>query len=304
VELLRDLTSIPGPSGSEYAIKQFVLDYVRQHSDKWLQRPLILHDESIFHDNIVLVFGRPTTAIFAHLDTVGYTARYENQLVEIGSPAAAEGTVLVGQDAFGPIECKLIVDDEGNTFHDFARPIQRGTTLTYKPNYRIDNEFVQSPYLDNRLGVYSALKVAEKLENGIIIFSTYEEHGGGSVPFLLNFLQTNYPIRQALISDITWVTDGVRHGQGVALSIRDRNIPRRTFLEKILLLADDSGIKYQTEVEQSGSSDGREVQMSPYMIDWMFVGAPEDHVHSPDERVSIEDIQSMVDMYTYLMSKL
>ena len=304
MKLLEHLVSIHAPSGSESPMKEFLLEYIQQQQKNWAVKPLILADEELFHDNIILVFGKPRTAIFAHIDSIGYTCRYENQLVEIGSPASKNGIQLVGEDRLGPIECKLKVDSQGNLFHDFGRAIERGTTLTFKPNFRISRGFIQSPYMDNRLGVYSALKVAETLTDGIIVFSTYEEHGGGSVPYLLRYIQENHPIRQALVSDITWVTDGVQSGMGVVLSLRDRNIPRMSFLNKVLSLANESGINYQLEVENSGSSDGREIQLSPFPIDWMFIGAPEDHVHSPDEKVSAADIESMIAMYTYLMKAL
>jgi putative aminopeptidase FrvX len=285
-------------------MKEFILDYVMQHKSGWKSDPLVIHDDSLIHDNLILVFGQPRTAVFAHMDSIGFTSRYENQLIPIGSPVQESEVELVGQDALGPIECKLIVDDDSRLYHDFARPIARGTTLTFKPNFRLQDGFVQSPYLDNRLGVYNALRLAEQLKDGVIVFSTYEEHGGGSMPFLLSYLQNNFPVRQALISDITWVTDGVQHGEGVVLSLRDHNIPRQSFVNKVVALAEQSGISFQLEVERSGSSDGREVQLSPYAIDWMFIGAPEDHVHSPNEKVSIADIQAMNDLYAYLMDKL
>ena len=285
-------------------MKEFLLDYVQSNQSSWISQPVIYADDTQLHDAIVLVFGKPRTAIFAHMDSIGYTTRYENQLVAIGGPSAESGTKLVGKDSLGPIECTLKVHADGTLTHDFARSIQRGTTLVYKPDFRLSRKFVQSPYMDNRLGIYAALKVAETLEDGIIAFSTYEEHAGGSVPMILQFLQKNHPISQALISDITWVTDGVQHHEGVVISMRDRNIPRRTFLNRIIRLADESGIPYQLEVEGSGSSDGREVQLSPHPIDWCFIGAPEDHVHTPDEKVSLEDIESMINMYKYLMKRL
>jgi di/tripeptidase len=46
------------------------------------------------------------------------------------------------------------------------------------------------------------------------------------------------------------------------------------------------------------------LQKQPYPIDWCFVGAPEENVHSPDEKVNKEDIQSMLEMYKYLVDKL
>ncbi|MEQ8879830.1 MAG: M20/M25/M40 family metallo-hydrolase, partial [Cyclobacteriaceae bacterium] len=111
-------------------------------------------------------------------------------------------------------------------------------------------------------------------------------------------------IKPALISDITWVTDGVPHGEGVVISLRDKNIPRKVFIDRILQLAEESDIPYQMEVEGGGSSDGREVHHSPYPVDWCFIGAPESNVHSPNEKVHLDDVQAMIDMYKYLVSRL
>ena len=146
--------------------------------------------------------------------------------------------------------------------------------------------------------------MAETLENGIICFSCYEETGGGSVGYLGKYIYETYGVRQALISDITWITDGVKHGKGVAISMRDRGIPRRSYLNKIIALAKESNIPFQLEVEDAGGSDGNQLQASPYPFDWCFIGAAEDNVHTPDEKVHKNDIQAMTDLYKYLMEKL
>ncbi|MDC3253202.1 hypothetical protein OAU25_03015 [Crocinitomicaceae bacterium] len=114
----------------------------------------------------------------------------------------------------------------------------------------------------------------------------------------------NHGVYQALISDITWVTEGVKHGGGVAISMRDRGLPRRTYLRKIIELADASGVKYQLEVESSGGSDGGVLQKSDLPIDWCFIGAAEDNVHTPDEKVFKYDIACMVELFQYLMKHL
>ena len=189
-------------------------------------------------------------------------------------------------------------------FHDFPRKIDRGTRLSFAQNIRIDSEFIQAAYLDNRLGVYAALQLCETVEDGWVVFTTYEEHGGGSMPFLLPFIQQTAPVKQGLISDITWITDGVHHHDGVVISIRDKFIPRKKFIDRIIQLAHKSGIPFQLEVEAYGGSDGREIQFSPYAMDWCFIGAAEDQVHSPDEKVSLQDLESMVQLYQYLVKEL
>ena len=72
----------------------------------------------------------------------------------------------------------------------------------------------------------------------------------------------------------------------------------------IIEIAKNSDIPYQLEVESSGGSDGNEIQSSPYPIDWCFIGAAEQNVHSPDEKVHKKDIKAMVSLYKLLMDKL
>lgn len=303
MKLLQNLIDIHAPSGEEFRMKAFLQQYIRKEAPNWKHMPKVI-DSDIIHDALILIFGEPQTAIFAHMDSIGFTARYENQLVPIGGPHIENGIKLSGADSLGPIECNLKVDEDGRLFHDFPRAIERGTSLVFKPNLKTSNQFIQGTYLDNRLGMYNALMVAEAVKDVAIVFSCYEEHGGGSIPMILRYLYQKHQIKQALISDITWVTDGVTHGKGTAISLRDRNIPRKPFMDRILELAASSGIPYQLEVEGNGSSDGREIHHSPYPIDWCFIGAPESNVHSPDEKVHVADIQSMIDMYNYLITRL
>ncbi|MDN5200532.1 aminopeptidase [Fulvivirgaceae bacterium BMA10] len=303
MELLKELCEIHAPSGNEVLLKNFLIDYVKTHSANWKVQPEIIHGNDL-QDCLILKFGDPRTAVFAHMDSIGFTVRYENQLVPIGGPDVKSGYELIGEDVLGPIECKLEVNDENQLSYKFGRPIKVGTELIFKCNFRETKDYIQSCYLDNRLGIYNTLQLTETLEDGLIVFSCWEEHGGGSVPFLIKYIHENYKIRQALISDITWITDGVKHGEGVVISMRDRNIPRRAFIEKIISKAQSSQIPFQLEVEGSGSSDGREIQLSPYPIDWCFIGAPEDHVHSPNEKVHKQDINAMISLYKILMKEL
>ncbi len=306
-DLLKELIAVSGASSDESAIKAFILDYVNKHKTSWCSMPTIYEGDG-FQDCLILVFGNPRTAIYAHMDTIGFSVGYDKDLIRIGSPKAEDGIQLVGSDSKGEIETEvMVIEEEDGSFrlnYVYDRPIDRGTILTFKPNFRETDEFVQSPYLDNRLGVWNALKVAETLNNGAIVFSTYEEHGGNSVGFCAQFLLQHFGVRQALISDITWVTHGVVHGGGVAVSMRDSGLPRRSYLKKIIELAHSSNEKFQLEVESAGGSDGTMLQKSDLPIDWCFIGAPEDYVHTPDELVFKKDIYSMTNLYCYLMKYL
>ena len=304
MQLLETLCRIAAPAGNEAPLAAFVLDYVRRHQASWLHQPQIIADER-FQDCILLVFGQPRTAVFAHLDSIGFTVRYGRQLVRIGGPRAENGYRLVGRDAQGEIDCELTINDEtGELGYLFHRTIERGTELTFRCDFRETDTTVQSCYLDNRLGVWNALRLCETLEHGVVAFSCWEEHGGGSVAYLAKYIYETYGVRQALISDITWVTEGVYAGQGCAISLRDSLIPRRAYVDRIRAIAAESGIPYQLEVEGSGGSDAKELQHAAAPWDWCFVGAPEDEVHSPNELVHKADIDSMLALYQVLMARL
>ena len=301
--LLKKLCEIQSASGHEKALKDFLLHYINKEKKKWKNNVEIIEGEHL-QDCFLLKFGKPRTAIFAHMDSIGFSVRYSNQLVSIGSPDAETGTLLVGKDSLGEIECSLELDHEHHAFYKFGRPIERGTPLTYKIDFRESNNFVETPYLDNRLGIYNALKVAETLKDGVIAFSCWEEHGGGSVGYLAELMYKKWKIRQALISDITWVTDGVHPGFGPAISLRDSRIPRKKFLSQIQDLASSSGIPFQLEVEGTGGSDGKELQTSPYGWDWAFIGVPQYHSHTPQEYVAIADVKAAVKLYAFLLQNL
>ena len=302
-ELLKSLCEIDSPSGEEIYMKQFILDYVSNNASTWKVKPQVFHGAD-FQDCLILVFGKPEIAAFAHMDTTGFTVRYQDQLIPIGGPEVQGDELLTGFDDFGEIECKLELNEAHQMHYTFGRAIISGTNLVYKSNFVEDQSYYYSPYLDNRVGIYNLLKIAENLENGALVFSCWEEHGGGSVPFLVKFLYEKYYINKMLISDVTWVSDGIRFDDGVVISHRDKNIPRKSFIKKITKLAVAHKLRFQVEVEAYGSSDAREIQLSPYPIDWCFIGPPVENAHSKLEKISKKDFDSTLSFYQILMDQL
>ena len=296
------MCAIHSPSGNEVAMKDFLLDYIKSNQKDWKHKPKVIHGKG-FQDNIMLVFGKPRTAIFAHTDSIGFTVRYGKQLVKIGGPRIEKGYELVGSDSKGKCDATLNVVKDTMQYKA-KRNFDTGTELVFKANWREDKEYVQCCYMDNRLGCYNALKVAETLKDGVIVFSTWEEHGGGSVAYLQKYLADHYKITQALISDISWISDGVFPAKGPVISMRDSLIPRRSYVNKIIAIAQKHKLAHQLEVEGSGGSDAKELQMADAPWDWCFVGAAEQFVHTPNEKVHKKDIEGMIELYKALMKDL
>jgi putative aminopeptidase FrvX len=302
LSLLKTMCAIHSPSGNEVAMKDFLLNYIKSEQKKWKHKPKIIHGKG-FQDNIMLVFGKPRTAIFAHTDSIGFTVRYGKQLVKIGGPQIIKGIELVGSDDKGKCEATLTVVKD-RLEYKAKRNFETGTELVFKAKWREDKDYVQCCYMDNRLGCFSALKVAETLKDGVIVFSTWEEHGGGSVSYLQKYLADNYKLSQALISDISWISDGVLPAKGPVISMRDSMIPRRSYVNRIIDIAKKHKLPFQLEVEGSGGSDAKELQMAENVWDWCFVGAAEQYVHTPDEKVHKKDIEGMIELYKALMKDL
>jgi putative aminopeptidase FrvX len=302
LSILKTMCAIHSPSGNEVGMKDFLLDYIKTNQKNWKHKPKVIHGKG-FQDNIILVFGKPRTAIFAHTDSIGFTVRYGKQLVKIGGPRLEKGYELVGSDSKGKCEATLNIVKE-TLEYKAKRDFDTGTELVFKANWREDKEYVQCCYMDNRLGCFNALKVAETLNDGVIVFSTWEEHGGGSVCYLQKYLADNYNISQALISDISWISDGVFPAKGPVISMRDSLIPRRSYINRIIEIARKHKLAHQLEVEGSGGSDAKELQMAENVWDWCFIGAAEQFVHTPDEKVHKKDIEGMIELYKALMKDL
>jgi putative aminopeptidase FrvX len=239
------------------------------------------------------------------MDTVGYTVRYDNYLVAVGGIDAKTGDQLVFEQN-GKTECTRLIAESRKTpaLIDFPKVLEPGTTLSYFPEFQIDKDFIHSPYLDNRLGVWAVLQMAARAENIALIFTTWEEHGGGAAGFLARFLHEKYGTMQAIIADVTWSTEGVFPGKGPVVSLRDSRIPRRAYTSKIRQILTEAGHSFQLEVEAHGGSDGMEIQQLPWPIDWCFIGPPSENPHTSRESVHINDARAFVQVLEVLAENL
>ncbi len=302
--LLEQLTRIQATCGAEGDLKNFVLQYLEDNQKSFLAKPHIFTGFGLL-DAVLLVFGKPNVAVFAHMDSVGYTVRYDNKLIPIGSPTSVNGTKLKGKIDQKMVSMKLVANKTGELLCvDYPNPIESGTVLTHDSAFEATDSHISTCYLDNRIGVYIALKLAETTENGIIAFTCCEEHGGGSVPKVARFISMNYGVSQALVADITWTSEAVFSGNGPVVSLRDYRIPRKSYTDTIRRILEKHNIEYQLEVEADGSSDGAELQSSVYAFDWCFLGLPIEGMHSPVETVAKTDIEAMLACYQILIKEL
>src|SRR5215210_6250280 len=74
---LQSLTAIEGTSGDESRVAAAVME-------RCASLPGADHEQ--IQDNLIVWRGKPQVALFAHLDTVGFTLGYGDTLIRIGGP--------------------------------------------------------------------------------------------------------------------------------------------------------------------------------------------------------------------------
>ena len=295
MELLLNLQAIPGPSGDEGDIADYVAAYAEGIADVTVRR---------LGDLVLATRGKPRVAVFAHLDTIGFTQGYERDLIPIGGPRV-EGDEPI-REVGGPGEGRIRIRQKDNhpQWRVSGKAGQPGSRWVYAAPLKLKKKNVVGPYLDNRAGVWNALRTLDRCEDVAVVFTPGEEHSGRGALLGSRLIFEELQITRALISDITWHTKGIKNGKGPAISMRDRYLPRQRFLEAVLAAATESGIPFQREVESNGGSDGSWIERSTFPIDWIFIGAPQKLSHTPREECRISDLEAMVDLYAYLVPAL
>ena len=296
LDILWELLKLDAPSGDEGPTADWLEDQLaRELPDVRLER---------LGDSLIARRGeRPAVAVFAHLDTTGWTLDHAKSLLRIGGPDGRPG------DPIRPAG----MPDTGNTLarrKDGSWKVKGKTTAApgsrwvYAAVPLQEGGEIIAPYLDNRAGVWAALHVLRCCPSVAVAFTSYEETRGVGALLCARHLSKTLGITQALIADLTWHTKHVRCGRGVAVSLRDSCLPRQAYLDRILALAEESSLPVQREIADSGGSDGAALDRSGVPFDWVFVGAPEKGAHTVRERVQVADLQSMAALLVHLVETL
>lgn len=296
LDLLWDLLAQDSPAGDEGLLADWL--------EEWLSREAPDASVERLGDSLVVTRGAaPKVAVFAHTDTTGWTLGYGKQLIRIGGPQGEPG------DSVRPVRrpdagCVLAQRKDGAWKVSGNLDAAPGSRFVYAAIPELKDGQIAAPYLDNRAGIWAALHVLKSCPNVALALSVQEETGSHGAGVTARKLYEAHGITQALIADLTWDTKHIKRGRGVAVSLRDSRVPRQSYLNRVLALAESSGLPFQREIESSGGSDGAGIDRSGVPIDWVFIGAPEKAPHTSRERVHVGDLQGMAAMLVHLVNGL
>ena len=296
LDLLWDLLAQDSPAGDESSLADWLED--------WLKREVSGASVERLGDSLLVTRGgKPKVAVFAHLDTTGWTLGYDKQLIRIGGPDGKPG------DRVRPVHrpdtgSTLARRRDGGWKVGGKTDAAPGARFVYAAQPEVKDGQITAPYLDNRAGVWAALHALSRCPEIALALSVQEETGSHGAQMTARRLYETYGITQALVADLTWDTKHIKRGLGPAVSLRDSRVPRQSYLNRVLALAEESGVPFQREVESSGGSDGAGIDRSGVPMDWVFVGAPEKAPHTSRERVDIGDLQGMAALLVHLVNGL
>jgi len=296
LDLLWELLEHDSPAGDEGPLADWLEDWLaREVPDAAIER---------LGDSRVVTHGpQPSVAIFAHLDTTGWTQGYNKQLLRIGGPDGEPGDPI--RPAGQPGTENTLARRKDGSWKVGGKTSERpGSRWVYAGLPAVSSGRITAPYLDNRAGPWATLHALRSCPEIAAAFTVQEETGGSGAQLCARHLFEAHGIRQALVADLTWHTRHIKCGRGVAVSLRDSSLPRQRYLDRVLALAETSGLPFQREVEARGGSDGAGIDRSGVPMDWVFIGAPEKNPHTARERVEIDDLQGMAAMLVHLVNGL
>lgn len=332
-DILLDLLRTPSPSGSESDIIYKVAGYLRGNVDE------ICRD--VYGNLIAIKRGKTDTKLMltAHADEVGMMVTYidENGFLYFQEIGGIDTNLLLGQRVeihndkgmvLGVIGKKPIhlqgrdakakdydaedlwIDIAAKDKKDAESRVEVGDYITYQTQpTTLHGESWISKSLDDKVGLYTLIKVAESLKDKkpemdvYFVASVQEELGARGVRTATMSIEPDYGIA----IDVTHATDyptcspqksgEIKLGSGIVIA-KGPNIDP-VMGRKLIDLAKQYEIKYQIEpIALPTGTDANFMQVSGKGVKTALLSIPCRYMHSPNEIVSLVDVNEGVRLLT------
>ncbi len=323
IELLKTLCALPGPSGCEDAVRDYIIEYAKPYADKMetdSMGNLLVFRKGEHSDRTLMVCG--------HMDEVGiiitgitadgylkfdFVGGVDRRVVIGKRVRVGEHHIpgIIGVKAFHlskgeservvPAVEALYIDIGAECKEDAERLVCLGDVGTFDEDVFEFGGLLKAKAIDDRLGCAVMLKLMEKQPacDTWFVFTVQEEvgtRGAGVAAFRIR-------PDAALIVESTTAADlpGVdAHktictvGEGAVIPFMDRRtIYTKSLVKRMTQLADANGIRWQTKHMIAGGTDAGDIQRSCGGVPVVGVAAPLRNIHSPASVGSIADIESV-----------
>ncbi|MDR0858762.1 MAG: M42 family peptidase [Oscillospiraceae bacterium] len=338
-ELTKKLTSLPGPSGFEDEVREFIADYAAPFADEIstdnMGNLLVLKrakQTKKKRQNRVDNETAPSRLFAAHMDEVGLIVTHSKDggyygfdcLGGIDKRVLPGKRVLIGGSKVPAVIGlpSIHLADTGardkvpevsamslDAFGDTG--VEAGTYAVFDSDWvEFGKGFVKAKALDDRIGCAVMLKLLELdlSEDTWFAFTVQEEAGCRGAAAAANRLNCDraYVIETTTAADIPSKSGGDRVCEltkGAVLPFMDgRTIYSRELWNENTLLADKHNITWQTKTRIAGGTDAGTIQNSGAGCKVAAISVPARNLHSPATVINLEDLDAVYEICKHIAS--
>lgn len=321
-QLLFDLCSVGGVSGSEEPIAKFCAEKLSAFADTVIDK----------NGNVIATLGNTnadkTILLDAHLDRIGFivTSINEKGFVKVASCGGIDVRVLSdavlvscsdepikgvvccmpphlsdgGEDKAAPIDKVWI--DFGLPYEKVVEKIKIGDVLTFygEPKELMNNR-ITAPALDDRCGIAALIKCAELISKKelsykvVILLSVQEETYGTGAKTGAYQIDAD----EAIAVDVSFASQPDVSGQyaGIELAkgpmICISPILSRVMSDKLISVAKEKNIPFQYEpISGTTGTNADHISVAKSGVASAVVSIPQRYMHTPIEVIDITDVEN------------
>jgi putative aminopeptidase FrvX len=325
--LIQKLVETQGPSGYEAQIRAVVQEEVAPYAD-------VVQVDAL--GNLIAQKGKSNTdgiklMLAAHIDEIGVmvTQVDENGFIRFTTLGGVRPYTCIGgrvkflNGASGVIYMEPLDDmtkqptfeqlyiDLGLSSRQDA-PVGIGDVGTFDRPFLDLGKRLVAKSMDDRIGAAVLLETMRQIKDTphqlYFVFSTQEEVGLRGATTAAFGIDPDL----GLSVDVTGTGDTPRRtkvrmevslGKGPAIKVRDGGmLADRRVVDWMVRGAEKTGLPYQMEILEGGTTDARAMQISRAGVPAGCLSIPCRYVHSPSEMVDFDDVQNAVKLLVELVS--
>lgn len=320
MELLKKLTSIFGPSGHEDGVAEIISTEIKDYVDEIKKDRL--------GNLIAIKRGTGTGKIMttAHMDQIGImvTNIDENGFLRFTSVGYIDPYTVIAHNVIfknGTVGSiwreekndsknlklnNLYIDIGAASKEAAVKKVGIGDFGVMLSNFVEQEGRISSGTLDDRIGCYVLIETIKKMKKPagdvFFVFTVQEE------TFISGAMTSAYAIEpdSAIVVDVTDTGDtpdcnsmSVKLGAGCTIKVMDRGLICHPKIKKYLTeVAEKNNIKYQYEVLEAGTTDGRVIHTSRTGVATGVISIPARYIHSSQEMVDMQDVNNAISLLT------
>jgi len=327
IENLKELCNLPGVSGNEHKVREYILNKVSSHVDCSVDAMgnIICFKKGKMPSNQKLM-------VDAHMDEVGLiiTSVTDEGYLKFATVGGIETAVLmtrrviIGEGEMGVISCKpyhlveaderkkmpekdsLFIDIGAKSRDQALEKVKLGDVAVFDSEYMPLGELIKAKAIDDRAGCAILIKLlCEDSEYDFYAtFSVQEEvglRGAKAAAFTVN-PDSAIVLESTTAADIAGVSDDrmvCKVGCGVAVSFMDgATLYDKGYYDLAIQVAEKLQIPCQSKAAVTGGNNAGAINSSRGGVRTVSLSVPCRYIHSPSCVASVEDVNSV-----YLLAK-